>query len=97
MGRARAGLRLGRTVTMAIALVAIFPVAAARLLRMMRTRFVRGFETRNDLRGQGLARIAFDVAQLRKIAGRGKRDRDALGARAAGAADAMHVVFGAFR
>jgi len=55
------------------------------------------FQPGNDMGRDRLAGVTLDIAQLLEIIRRGERNGDAFGARTAGAADAMHIIFGAFR
>src|SRR3989338_4860239 len=54
---------------------------------------LRRFKTGDHMGLNRLTRVAFDIAQLAAVFGGRERNRDALGAGAAGAADAMHVIF----
>src|SRR3970282_434590 len=60
-------------------------------------RFGGGFLSGYHVGGYGLPGVTLDISQLLAILRRREGYRNALGARAAGTADAMHVVFRVLR
>ena len=87
------GARIGRPLPRAAAIAARKTLLLALLARGRRALRRRGLEARHHLGVDALLRVVLDVADLAAIAMLGDRDGQAVAAGAAGAADAMHVVF----
>src|SRR3989344_4372848 len=84
-GIATSGLRMPRLI------MAGGTVVGTTVARRRST--LRRFKTGDHMGLNRLACVAFDIAQLAAVLGCRERNRDALGAGAAGATDAVHIIF----